>query len=110
MKLKVSNATKLPIRIDFGLNCFKLNPIFEKVSLEYFKMSQTKTNIGTLYPKFGMSSVCGKMTITDIVIILSSISFILITQLSTTREYNIIFSPNMFYVIKKAINIDSCNT
>lgn len=46
----------------------------KKDSFKYFNKSRTKNNIGTMDPKFGMSSVYGRMTITDISKIFRSIS------------------------------------
>lgn len=50
----MSTAASIPIGIDFSLKRLKLKPISEKVSLEYFKDSHTKSRMGMIYPKLGM--------------------------------------------------------
>ena len=70
MNANVRTATMPPTGRDFRLNCLRLKPMSEKVSLEYFKTSHVKNNIGILYPKKGMSSACGKKIIAHMAITL----------------------------------------
>jgi len=67
MVLNVATAAMLPMSAALERNDLKRSPISENVSPLCLRTSHTKSRIGMLYPKLGMSPKCGSTTIAAMV-------------------------------------------